>query len=229
MSENKTEATFHPGQAPVYDPPVVPGKDAPPGGQPDPLTAETWPVSAALREPTTALPIWASSAHRHGTPSQAAPDFRNNGMASWEPEPGEAPRWVRTYLWIWLAVAVAVLVTVTGLFVQRMNWLPASVPLVGRDTGVAACEAIADGRKPVESSGIMSTADYKAAREVFADSRYEAIRTNGTKIIDLAWQAQGMGSNNLGVLALMSGIADAYSGLAGGCASVGYTIPPLGN
>jgi hypothetical protein len=93
---------------------------------------------------------------------------------------------------------------------------------------VAACEAIAKGQPPVHTSGIMTEADYRKAREVFADSRYPSIRDNGVRLMDLAWQAQGMGKNNLGVLALMGGISDAYSGLAGGCAAEGYTIPSLG-
>lgn len=242
---NKTEATFHPGAAPVYpaSPPVVAG---PPGQgeEPDTLKVEhweqggqapaartpldkDWPVNPALKEPTTSLPIWASAGANHGAARQTGPDFGAAGMHTWEPEPGERS-WNRAGTVLGVTILVVLVLLGAGFLVQRMNWLPASVPLIGKDTGVAACEAIAKGQPPVQAKGVMNQDQYKQAREVFADSRYEAIRTNGTKLMDLAWQAQGMGDNNLGVLALMGGVADAYSGLAGGCASVGYTIPSLG-
>ena len=214
---NKTEATFHPAT------------DAgPPGAasasEPDPLVAEHW---SAGEWPTGQLPVWADLTARHGSPIESGPDFGAAGMHTWEPEPGERA-WSRTGTVLGIVLLVALVLGVAGFVVQRMNLLPASVPLIGKDTGVAACEEISKGRAPVSTSGIMTQDQYKQARKVFADSRYEAIRTNGTKLMDLAWQAQGMGENNLGVLALMGGVADAYSGLAGGCSSVGYTIPSLG-
>jgi hypothetical protein len=229
MSDNKTEATFH-----GPPPPVIAG----PPGEPDPATIvvtpldKDWPVNSALKEPTTMLPVWVDAAQRHGTvrATDVAPDFGRAGMHSWEPEPGERPAWPpRAGAWIALGVAVVAVLISSGFVVQRMNWLPASVPLIGKDSGVAACQAIAEGQPPVHSKGIISEADYRSMREVFADSRYTDIRVNGTKLMDLAWQAQGMGQNNLGILALMGGIADAYSGLAGGCQAAGYTIPSLGS
>lgn len=234
---NKTDATFHPGTAPVYpvvpvSPPVVAG---PPGlgldetqtdmkPEVDPLVAEQW---SAGEWPTGQLPLWADLTARHGTPAEREPDFGAAGMHTWEPQPGERG-WNRAGTVLGIVLLVALVLGVAGFVVQRLNWLPAGVPLIGKDTGVAACQAISEGKAPVSAKGIMTLDQYKQVREVFADSRYEAIRINGVQLMDLAWQAQGMGDNNLGVLALMGGVADAYSGLAGGCASVGYTIPSLG-
>lgn len=212
---NKTEATFHPAT------------DAGPPGRPevDPLVAEHW---AAGEWPTGQLPIWADLTHQHGAPRETGPDFGAAGMHTWEPEPGERA-WNRTGTWLGLILVAALFLGVIGFAIQRLNWLPASVPLIGKDSGVAACEAISKGQAPVKAKGVMTLDQYRQAREVFADSRYPAIRDNGTKLMDLAWQAQGMGSNNLGVLALVGPISDAYSGLAGGCDAVGYTIPSLGS
>lgn len=231
---NKAEATFHPGTAPVYpvvpvSPPVVagpPGLDKTRTDHPevDPLVAEHW---AAGEWPTGQLPVWADLTAQHGAPTERGPDFGAAGMHTWDPEPGQA-EWHKVGTVLGVVLVVAIFLGSLGFAVQRMNWLPASVPLIGKDTGVAACEAISKGKAPVSSQGVMNQDQYKRAREVFADSRYEAIRINGVQLMDLAWQAQGMGDNNLGVLALMGGVADAYSGLAGGCASVGYTIPSLG-
>lgn len=216
---NKTEATFHPAT------------DAGPPGQPepDPQRIEEW---SAGEWPTGQLPIWADLAAQHGWRTARHED-RGDGRPWTSPEP---PPWASQAgsrspwpLRITLAAMVAVVAILAGLLVQRMNWLPVGVPLIGKDTGVAACEAIHNGQAPVKAKGIMSEADYRKARAVFADSRYPDIRNNGTRLMDLAWQAQGMGTNNLGVLAVIGAIGDAYSGLAGGCASVGYTIPSLGS
>jgi len=228
---NKTDATFHPGKAPVYpvSPPVVAG----PPGQPEPdhLTGEVDPALVEGWE-TGQLPVWADLAAQHGWSRTGRHEDRGDGRPwtspgepPWGSQAGAASPWP---LRLTLAALVAVVVFLAGLLVQRMNWLPVGVPLIGKDSGYAACEAIHEGKAPVKAKGIMTLDQYRQAREVFADSRYEAIRSNGTKLMDLAWQAQGMGDNNLGVLALMGGVADAYSGLAGGCASVGITIPSLG-
>lgn len=206
---NKTEATFHPAT------------DAGPPGQ-------EWP--------TGQLPIWAELAAQHGWSNTGRHEDRGDGRpwTSPEPPPWATPQpgergWSTIGTWLGVTLLAGLVLFLAGLFVQRQNWLPASVPLIGKDTGVAACEAIHNGQAPVKAKGIMSEADYRKARAVFADSRYPDIRNNGTRLMDLAWQAQGMGSNNLGVLAVIGAIGDAYSGLAGGCASVGYTIPSLGS
>jgi len=117
-----------------------------------------------------------------------------------------------------------------GYLVQRNNWLPASIPLIGKDSGVAACETIANGGG-VAGSGdpTWSQADYRAARQVFADSRYPAIRDNGVQLMDLAWQMQGLKADDMGLLLYVTPMTNAYAGLAGGCAEVGYIIPALGN
>lgn len=195
-------------------------------GPVDPLTAPDWNVS------TDTMPVWADLAYQRGNghgPAVYAPDFGAAGMHSWKPE--QAPAWPPPAgMWIALTALTVVVLALGGLLVQRMNWLPVTVPLVGKDTGVAACEVISKGGSPVPSSGkdTMSAADYRKARAIFADSRYPGIRDNGVRLMDLAWQAQGMGNEDLGALALFSDIASSYSGLTGGCSAVGYTIPSLG-
>ena len=209
MSNDKIDATFLPAPA-----------------EPDPLTAETWP--SALREPTTQLPVWVSSAHRHGA-ARDNPGFGAAGMHTWEPEGSERSVWIVPVI---AAIIIAATLAALGFGVQRMNWLPAAVPLIGKDSGVAACELIAGGGALGDRQDIsaeMTEEQYRQARKPFADSRYPAIRDNGTRIIDLAWQVQqaGDGGELAGALMFMTALGDAYAGLAGGCAEHGYTIPAL--
>jgi hypothetical protein len=214
---NKTEATFHGEPAYVGTPDPA-----------DPLTGEVDPAMVEAWQ-TGQLPVWADLAAQHGwsrTAQHEAPNFGAAGMHSWDNH-RTPPRWVGlTLLLVGLTVVSAVLL---GVLAQRNNWLPASVPLIGEDTGVAACEAIASGKPPVEASGkdTMTAAEYRQARGVFADSRYPAIRDNGVKIIDLAWQAQNASGEDLAAMMFGLNMAEAYSGLAGGCAAVGYTIPSI--
>ena len=115
--------------------------------------------------------------------------------------------------------------------VQRANVLPAGVPIVGMDSGVAACRAIAEGEKPVPSGAAMTQQDYRALRAVFADSRYPDIRDNGTKIVDIAWQVAALDKQGdtemISALAYANSLTSAYAGLTGGCAEHGYTLAPL--
>lgn len=123
---------------------------------------------------------------------------------------------------------VIVLVTLAALVVQRSNLLPAGVPLVGEDKGLAACEAIQHGSAPVGGKTKVSPGDFQKARAAFADSRYPAIRDNGVKLMDLAVQIAALGNNpGIGALAYVQSFTDAYAGLAGGCAAVGHPIPAL--
>jgi hypothetical protein len=126
-------------------------------------------------------------------------------------------------------VVTAAAVTALGAIARHKNLLPASVPLIGKDSGVAACEAIVNEGELIETSGKdrMTPAEYREARAIFADSRYPAIRENGVKIIDIAWQLGNSGEDGAGLLMYATSLSDAYVGLTGGCAEVGYTLPPL--
>jgi hypothetical protein len=135
---------------------------------------------------------------------------------------------------VWIAVAVvgAVAMIVAGLvLLGRSGAVPAGVPVVGQDSGVAACEAIASGKAadggPTEAPGEkMTQAEYQQVRKVFADSSDPEIREHGTKLVDLSWQTQQSPES---MLLVVSQFTDAYTGLAGACASHGHAIPPLGS
>jgi hypothetical protein len=127
-----------------------------------------------------------------------------------------------------IGALIIVLITLAAIALQRSNVVPAGVPLIGKDSGVAACEAIQHGSAPVGGKTSVSPGDFVKLSEVFADSRYPAIRDNGVKLMDLAAQIAAMGDNpGIGALAYVGAFTDAYAGLAGGCASVGHPIPPM--
>lgn len=148
-------------------------------------------------------------------------------------EPGNARRPVVLAV---LAAMLLVFLVAAGFVIQRLNVLPAGVPLIGKDTGVALCEAMATGSGPVgEKTGqpnAVSNEQIRQVRAAFADSRYSAIRLNGVRMMDQMAQIAAFGNGTgedpgFGALAFLGGFADAYAGLAGGCADVGYTLPPL--
>jgi hypothetical protein len=162
------------------------------------------------------------------------------GQPPWEPEkPSKLVRWAP-----FLIVLGVLLVgtAVFGIIAQRTNALPQWVPLIGKDTGVAACEAIANqgnlrgvaGEAGAGPGAAMTETEYRQIRDIFADSRYPAIRDNGTKMADYAWQLQAIGADKnaeaaLAALPLLQPMTQAYTGLAGGCADHGHTIPALGS
>lgn len=135
-----------------------------------------------------------------------------------------------------ITVLGAFLLIACGFLIQRANLLPAAVPVIGKDTGVAACQVIADGKstqgKLATRGSKMTEIEYRQARSVFEDSRYPKIRDNGTSLLDYAWQLQVMtasGGDPVAAVPLVQPLAQAYTGLAGGCADHGYTIPVLGS
>lgn len=135
---------------------------------------------------------------------------------------GPKPQWP-------LAIVVTVLVAVVVILavaVRSQNVAPAWVPLVGMDSGVAACRAISESEgREIKTEG--STPEQVAAiRKMFADSRYPSIEVNGVALMDIAAQAERLG-DDLAVLALITPMVTAYAGLAGGCSEQGYPLPPL--
>lgn len=193
------------------------------------------PVSPA----PVASPPWADLTARWGA-THRDPAAYPPGVIPWLTQ--EVPPWGslhqdigheqrRTHpAWIVLLVALTgVALLLAGVLTQRSNWLPASVPLIGADSGYAACKAIASGDKPTAGSKVWSQDDYRAARRVFIDSRYPDVRTNGVRLIDIAWQLQGLEEGEtLGALAYIGAFTNAYTGLSGGCADLGFTLPKLG-
>jgi len=169
------------------------------------------------------VPAWVDLVAQHGF--STGPEGQE---LPWPTEPTHKN--VQRVLWLVLIGLTLTVLAAAGYLVQHNNWLPVSVPLIGKDSGVAACETIANGGG-VAGSGdtTWSAADYRAARQVFADSRYPAIRDNGVQLMDLAWQMQGLKADDMGLLLYVTPMTNAYAGLAGGCAEVGYTIPALGS
>jgi hypothetical protein len=142
---------------------------------------------------------------------------------------GHTPRHRRPaslVFWILLASALMVLLA-AAITVRNQNLLPAGVPVIGMDTGVAACKAISEGGKPA-TPGSVDKDQYRKLRQVFADSRYPAIRDNGVKVVDIGWQIQAIPQGQeIDALAYVGSFTSAYAGLSGGCAERGYTIPAL--
>ncbi|MDQ7903482.1 hypothetical protein RB614_03010 [Phytohabitans sp. ZYX-F-186] len=147
--------------------------------------------------------------------------------------PPPAPKKSNAGLIIGVAVAVVAVAFGALLVVRTTGAVPAGVPLVGKDTGIAACEAIAEdnelaGNSPDET---LIVEEYKRVRKMFSDSRHDAIRDNGVKIIDIVWQMRDMKDEDalaaLAALPLVGTMMEAYAGLAGGCAEHGITIPPI--
>lgn len=148
--------------------------------------------------------------------------------ADWRPPRPESNSRLPVLLVVLLVVTL-VTVAALGALARRENLLPKSVPLIGKDSGVAACEAIVNGGELIKPSreDRMTPAEYREARAIFGDSRYPAIRENGIKIIDIAWQLGNSDEAGAGLLMYATSLSDAYAGLTGGCAEVGYTLPPL--
>jgi hypothetical protein len=123
---------------------------------------------------------------------------------------------------ILLAVVGAVLTVVLGPPSLVKRYTP-----IGKDTGVAACEALRD--KTVVSDS------WAHSRKLFADSRYADLRDSGTKFVDLAAQYEGLtsdgsDSSKMGAgLFMGSQIITAYGSLSGACSAHGVNLPALGS
>jgi len=184
--------------------------------------------------PLDTAAIWGASKESQ-VPSDGRPNL-SPGKPPWEPEKNRG--------WTLALVVLGLLLVVAGVFgfiVQRSDVAPHWIPLVGKDSGVAACEAMAGGDKLTTlNSGDgrvrgdeMTELEYLEIRSIFRDSRHEAIRTNGEDLIDYFWQLQALGTGTgeatLMALPLLGSIMKSYSGLSGGCSEQGITIPPMGS
>jgi hypothetical protein len=142
------------------------------------------------------------------------------GSGPLEPQPPKPSLWQRIARHKLLTVAVVVVVLAGGSAV--------AYSALREDSGVAACKAMAARANSTTTNTEFTAKDYQHTRKLFADSGDAAIRTNGTKLIDAAWQASKTTDDNaFGMLALVGSMTDAYTGLTGACASHGVTLPPL--
>lgn len=128
-------------------------------------------------------------------------------------------------------VSILTGLTVIALFLQLSNVLPVGVPVIGKDSGLAACEELAAGTKPTGQNESITADQYKKLRQVFSESRYPEIGKPGVKMVDLAWQFQRSDNkDDLGAALMLVGpMTQAYSELAGGCAEHDVVIPALGS
>lgn len=131
-----------------------------------------------------------------------------------------------------VAVIGAITFGIVGVILQRGNVLPAGVPLLGKDTGIAACEALAQSAGTPGSdqapATILSDGDKQKLRGVFEDSRYAEIREPGVRFVDLALQIEAMGPDaGLAALPLVGPLTESYAALAGGCGQHGHALPAL--
>ncbi|WP_327643682.1 hypothetical protein [Micromonospora zamorensis] len=102
---------------------------------------------------------------------------------------------------------------------------------IKEDPGIAACKAMAadkniDGSpKTSGEDDKLTEAEYREARKIFEDSRYEKIREHGTALMDIAWQVDQMpDGENGGALALLGPMGTHVSGLQTACADEGYIV-----
>jgi hypothetical protein len=123
-----------------------------------------------------------------------------------------------------VAIAIAT-ITFTGLFtlgdtVARHN------PLA-KDPGITACESIRDHPNSAKPA-TLTQADYQAVRAQLGRSRYDDLRTSGTQLLDLAWQANAASPSDLGsALVLIGPLVNAYAVFSGACAAHNVILPPL--
>jgi hypothetical protein len=155
--------------------------------------------------------------HEAATP-QPPPSF----PSAPEPFPASLPPRRRNALPLLLVGALAVaMLGVAGYFVYDQA--------IRTDSGIAACEAMAEGGRPTEGGDGTAefTADeYRELRGVFQDSRHDDIREAGTAMVDLLWQIeQGDDGNELGTALLFGGrAADAMTAMSGACANHGIVV-----
>lgn len=168
-------------------------------------------------------PYWARTMQDHGEVEDTGV-IRTPEVVPWL-NPGPPPnarsdqRPSGLVIYIGAGVVLAMVALVIGLVVA----------FTSEDSGVAACRAIAEGKAAdggqSKVAGDMTEQEYQRGRKLFADSSDKDIRAHGTTLFDLAWQLQQSPDS---ALLLLGDMTRAYTGLAGACASHGYTIPALG-
>jgi hypothetical protein len=94
------------------------------------------------------------------------------------------------------------------------------------DRGVTECKKVAQLLNGTSST--FSEQDYHALRDPFNASRFDDIRSSGTRLAEEIWQLVGNGRQptaaDLGVVQQIEG---SYGDLVTACANHGVTVPPL--
>jgi hypothetical protein len=137
---------------------------------------------------------------------------------SFYPPPAPAQRPAR---WAWAVLAAAIV-----LFAGVGWWVYDNH--IRTDSGLAACKTVRDGGK-LQGAGnggaTMTEADYRDARKIFQDSRYDDIRSSGTKLMDVAWQVSQLGPDpGFEALPYLGQITSAVTDFQGACANHGVIV-----
>jgi hypothetical protein len=147
------------------------------------------------------------------------PGYTPPPQGDWTPTPKRSG--IRPIAWAALAVAAVVLGT-AGWFAYR-TFAPAGSPGAAPDSGIEACKAMRD--TPVAENGKqkpLTEQRYREIRTMFEDSRDPDIRSNGTKLIDIAWQ---ISQDESQAFAYLSPMMSALTGLQTACANHGIILP----
>lgn len=133
-------------------------------------------------------------------------------------------------IWPYIAIGAGVLILllVAGA-VSLIVWNKS--PLT-KDSGVVACEQMTQEKGgPLAanktSDGKWTEQQYRDARKIFANSRYEDLSKAGTHLVDVIWQVNGLKDDDPSILIMAGQITSAYTDLSGACAAHGVTIKPL--
>ncbi|MGC4808484.1 hypothetical protein [Micromonospora sp. DT233] len=99
-----------------------------------------------------------------------------------------------------------------------------------KDSGVAACEAMRDGKSPdgrdkSPENKLVTEAQYRQLRKVFEDSRHDKIREHGTGLVDIGWQIEQLPEGqSSAALAFIGPMGTHLAGLQTACADQGVIV-----
>lgn len=149
----------------------------------------------------------------------APPGAYQQPAQPWGPQPSAPPPRAARWAWAVLAGTLALLIGV-GWWVYDTR--------IRTDSGLAACQAIRDGGK-IEGAGngdkTMTEDEYRQARKVFQDSRYDDIRAAGTRLMDVVWQFSQLGPDpGLEALPYLGQLTSAVTDIQGACANHGVIV-----
>lgn len=210
-SPQQPQQPYGPNDIPTIQPPI--------SAAPSYLPGATAPISRPYGSPYAEQPY----------PHQAPYEAQHEATVAITGRPAKRSR--RGWLIAGALVLVALIGGTLTLLFGPISPVKKVVP-IGKDSGVAACEALRD--KTVVSHAVAgeSQADgWARARKLFADSRYGDLRDSGTKVVDLIAQYDGLssGGNDTGAALFMGPqIIQAYASLSGACSAHGVNIPALG-
>lgn len=183
----------------------------------------TYPPTPSQPDPTRTFnpPSQQYPPHTYGQPQVY-------GQPTYPVQP--PPRRSRSLMWASVALALAVVFAGSGITYAYNKGL------IFKDSGIKACEALRQGNRTftgaAQNDTPMTEQQYKDLRKVFADSRFDDIRSHGTKLMDLVWQISQLTDSKdpesgFALLPYVGPLTSEVSGLQSACADQGimFTIP----